>query len=395
MNKQTRLRRIVISRFLATIAIVAVAEYLVFLLINKGAIPLARFLIAPHMEKIEDLSLGVVIVGIACLIVILLMRILAFFFPTMHGASEALLNSLIESVSSTKIEPDETGTGTIVLILFVLLAILILAVIPYVLGAIVYTGIVSAKFRELDREYEEERRKAEKDRYLMISDIVHDLKTPMTTVLGYSKALNEGMVKPDEQQEYLEAISGKTERMNEIVNLLFDYVKLDSEGFKLVKTKTDLNELVREVVALQYSDIEDAGDSIDCGIPDQVISIEADKMQFKRVITNLLVNAVKHNAKGTDIGVFVRDEYEDIRIYIADSGDMIEPSVAESLFDPFVMGDKSRRSGGGTGLGLSISRKICDMHEFKIKLVQKPDMVRYKLDEKYNKVFVIIIDKPV
>ena len=115
-------------------------------------------------------------------------------------------------------------------------------------------------------------------------------------------------------------------------------------------------------------------------------------MQMSRVINNLLVNAVKHNKSNTEIGVFVRKDYEDTRIYVADTGDRIDDSIAENLFDPFVMGDKSRVSKGGTGLGLSISKKICEMHGFKIKLVQKPDMNRYQLGDRYNKVFVIVIN---
>ena len=393
MNNQVKLRKILISRFVLTIAVVAVIEALVFLFINRVAFPIVISLIMPHFENLNELSLGMVILGIILLVVILVLRIASFFFPTMAGLNEALLKAVLKNVSVGGPDTDNVDTSMIVIILLLLVAILVMAIVPYVVGAIAYTTLVSREFRKLDEDITRQRAEDERAKYLMISDIVHDLKTPMTTVTGYAKALNEGMVKGEDQKEYLEAIYNKSGRMNEIVNLLFDYVKLDSEGYSLVKKTTNLTELVREVVALNYTDIEDAGDELDIGIPDGPIDIEADKMQFSRVITNLLVNAVKHNASETKIGVYVRDDYDNLRIYVADSGEKIPEDIAENLFDPFVMGDKSRVSKGGTGLGLSISKKICEMHGFKIKLVQRPEMNRYQLGDQYNKVFVIIMNK--
>ena len=393
MNTQTRLGRFLISRFLITIAVVAVIEALVFLFINRVAFPVVISLIMPHMENMNELSLGMVILGIILLMIILLMRILSFFFPTMQGLNEALLKQVLEISTVGGPSAKNVETTTIVWVLLILFTIFVLAVVPYVVGGVTYTTLVTREFRKLDEELRQQRLEEERSKYLMISDIVHDLKTPMTTVTGYAKALNEGMVKGEDQREYLEAIYNKTGRMNEIVNLLFDYVKLDSEGYSLVKSKEDLTELVREVVATNYTDIEDAGDELDIDIPDGPINVEVDKVQFSRVITNLLVNAVKHNASKTKIGVYVREDYDDLRIYVADSGEKIEEEVAENLFEPFVMGDKSRTTKGGTGLGLSISRKICDMHGFKIKLVQAPEMNRYQLGDGYKKVFVIIINR--
>ena len=381
MNNQIKLRKILISRFVLTIAVVAVIEALVFLFINRVAFPIVISLIMPHFKNLNELSLGMVILGIILLVVILVLRIASFFFPTMAGLNEALLKAVLKNVSVGGPDTDNVDTSMIVIILLLLVAILVMAIVPYVVGAIAYTTLVSREFRKLDEDITRQRAEDERAKYLMISDIVHDLKTPMTTVTGYAKALNEGMVKGEDQKEYLEAIYNKSGRMNEIVNLLFDYVKLDSEGYSLVKKTTDLTELVREIVALNYTDIEDAGDELDIGIPDGPIDIEADKMQFSRVITNLLVNAVKHNASETKIGVYVRDDYDNLRIYVADSGEMIPEDIAENLFDPFVMGDKSRVSKGGTGLGLSISKKICEMHGFKIKLVQRPEMNRYQLGD--------------
>ena len=137
---------------------------------------------------------------------------------------------------------------------------------------------------------ENERAEVQKQRYLMISDIAHDLRTPMTTVSGYAKALSDNMVPDERKGEYLKAIGEKTERMNELINFLFDYVKTDSEGFTLDLKKTDICELVRECGAFYYQDIEDAGSKLTVSIPEEEYLIKADKLQLSRVINNLLTN---------------------------------------------------------------------------------------------------------
>ena len=227
----------------------------------------------------------------------------------------------------------------------------------------------------------------------MISNIVHDLKTPMTTVYGYAKALNDGIVPKDKQSEYHEAIMTKTDRMNEVVALLLDYVKLDSEGFTIKKSMTDICEMIRSCCAFCYTDIESSGDEIEINIPEKPLYVNVDSVQMSRVITNLITNAIRHNDSGTKIGVHIKCENfstaEDVRIFVSDTGKEIPSPLSEQIFDPFVTGDESRASGAGTGLGLALSTKICDMHNFSLKLIQKPEINRYNLGEEYNKVFVI------
>jgi signal transduction histidine kinase len=226
----------------------------------------------------------------------------------------------------------------------------------------------------------------------MLSDIAHDLRTPITTISGYAMALSDGMVEEDKKQEYLDAIQVKSKRMSDLINLLFDYVRLDSENFNLNKEKLDICEIVREAGAFQFQDIEDAGMTLDVDIPEESIYREVDKLQFSRVITNLITNAIKHNSYGTNIGLYIiSDDESPVKIMVADSGKVIPEEAANEIFDPFVMGDESRNSKGGSGLGLSISKKIVEMHGFKIKLIQTPKIERYKFLDGYNKVFIITI----
>ena len=135
-------------------------------------------------------------------------------------------------------------------------------------------------------------------------------------------------------------------------------------------------------------------DEIDIDIPERPILIKADNIQLSRVITNLITNAMRHNPKGTKIKVSVTSDSlstaEDVRIFVADSGNEIPSPLCDQIFDPFVTGDESRASGAGTGLGLALSTKICDMHGFTLKLVQMPEVNRYHLGDEYKKAFVIM-----
>lgn len=341
---EKELRRFIITRFIWTSVIVAVVEFIMIFTILNFLIPVVMFEFFPDLLVISSFSD-------------------AWHLPV---ATKWML------------------LGTAV-------GILVMALLPLSTGAYIYSMQVTRKLKEYEKIREDERNKEQQQRYLMISDIAHDLKTPMTTVTGYAKALSDGLVKEDKSQEYLDAIKDKTLRMNDIVQMLFDYVRLDSEGFAIVKDKVDICELVRECVAAAYQDIEEAGDEVEVDIPDEAIVINADKIQLTRVINNLLTNAVKHNPKGTSISVSIHREPDEVRVYIADSGEVIEEKLAQELFEPFVMGDKSRSSGGGSGLGLSVASKIVELHGYKLKLVQKPEMQRYKLGEKYNKVFLMIM----
>jgi len=266
-------------------------------------------------------------------------------------------------------------------IILLLLLAAVLFLIPLAAGILIYTRLVEIKVDELQKARDAEREAYDRQRNLLLSDFAHDLRTPITTISGYAQALNDGVVRdPAMQRDYLEAIHRKSERMAELITLLFDYVKLGSAGFTLNKKPCDFNALVAEVTASLYTDIEDAGDELIVNIPETPFMAEADRAQTGRILHNLLINAIRHNEPGTMIAVTVRRLAGVELVAVADSGVKIEKK-AEDLFDPFVKGDDSRSGGKGSGLGLSISKKIADMHGWELTLEQP--------FESYTKAFVL------
>ena len=110
--------------------------------------------------------------------------------------------------------------------------------------------------------------------------------------------------------------------------------------------------------------------------------MEVDSVQFRRVINNLLNNALRHNPPGTKVWIKAEAEDGEAAIRVCDSGNAIPPDVARYIFDPFVLGDESRNSKGGSGLGLSIAQKVVAMHGGSLRLEQGEW-------EEYTKAFVI------
>ena len=196
---------------------------------------------------------------------------------------------------------------------------------------------------------------------------------------------------PQKQQEYLNAIQKKSVRMNDLINLLFEYVKLDSEGFSLDRKAVNLCELLRENAALVYADIEDAGMELNVEIPEEAIMVSADAVQVSRLVTNLLTNAIRHNPAGTRIGLYLQKSDERMYVMVADSGPFVPAELEEHLFEPFAKGDASRKSGGGSGLGLSIAKKVVEMHGWKMQFRQQPQIQHYPCVERYAKAFIIEI----
>ena len=374
MEELKKLRGYLISRFLISIVLIISAEYAVLVLLRHTLIP---FVMENYFfgADIKNANIFVIPAGMLITLLILILELVKNILPNQSGF---IIDSFITSLRVTVVrlfmgsgkEINLTARDELILLVF-LLAMLILILLPSAIGAVYYTTIVLKRLRRLEAAERKKLDEYNQRRNLMLSDIAHDLRTPITTVSGYAKALADGMVPKERVPEYLDSIQKKSERMNELISLLFDYVRLDSDGFKLAKEKTDVCELLRETAAVLYQDVEDKGDTFDIDIPEEAIVLELDRMQFSRVISNLITNAVKHNESGTEIGLFVRNrEDEDIRIIVADTGKMIPDDKKDTIFDPFVMGDESRQSKGGSGLGLSIARKVVEMHGSKIRLLQ-------------------------
>ena len=227
------------------------------------------------------------------------------------------------------------------------------------------------RFSDRLAESERQRRILDEGRQKLIADISHDLKTPITVIAGYIDAICDGKVPPQEQTRYLRAIQSKAEALTELVNAFHEYSKVEHPEFILHPERTDLCEFLREYLAVKYDEIDLAGFSLEISIPERPIFCPLDPLQFRRVLDNLLSNALRHNRLGTVLFFDVDVEGPCARVRVADNGSGIPPERIPYIFEPFVVGSDARSS-TGSGLGLAITRRIMEKHGGTITLTARP-----------------------
>ena len=230
---------------------------------------------------------------------------------------------------------------------------------------------------------EKAKAKYEMERSMIFSNISHDLKTPISTIAGYAGALADNMVTDEAKKlEYLQAIRAKALHMNGLVELLFEYARLDNMAYELRREKLELTEFLRGILATMYTDFETQSIALDIVLPDESVEYEADRLELARAVSNLLSNAILHNGPGHRVSLCLRNERAShpetgiegpyYAIYVSDDGDEIPAELRDRLFTPFIVGDESRSSRGGSGLGLAITRKIVERHGGFAGLVDGP-----------------------
>lgn len=227
----------------------------------------------------------------------------------------------------------------------------------------------------------EENERLKQERNKLILHISHDLKNPLSAVLGYSEILTtDDKLTNEERQEYLSIINRNSKRATKIISDLFEFSLLDSIDYKLNMKNIDVNEVLREIVAYYIPELEAKEFKYDFDISEDEYLINIDEVKFTRAISNLIDNSIKYNVKGTTLSVKSRKLNNKIEIIISDYGRGINKEVRDKIFDAFVREDKARSSStGGTGLGLAITQAIIEKHNGSIELVDTPKGTEYKI----------------
>ena len=212
---------------------------------------------------------------------------------------------------------------------------------------------------------------SEKESKELISNISHDLKTPMTSIKGYVEGLLDGIADtPEKQEKYLRTIYNKVNDMNSLIEELFLYAKLDSNAVTYQFAKLPLDAYFQDCVDEIGLDLEAQG--VDFGYynyVDRETMIIADPEQLKRVINNIIGNSIKYACPDRKLSISLRlmEEAEYVKVEIEDNGRGIARKELPLIFDRLYRTDASRNSSkGGSGLGLSIARKIIEEHGGKI-----------------------------
>ncbi len=212
------------------------------------------------------------------------------------------------------------------------------------------------------REHVEENRKT------LIRNISHDIKTPLTNIIGYSQTLlSDNNLSGDEISNALSTILKNGLTANCLVSELFDLSKLDMDMGVMARAETDLAELFR-IKIIDYIpefELKHIGYTID--IPEKSIMMPMNAVQFNRALDNLIQNSIKYNGEDFDMAFGLVDRLDCVEMTIADHGIGIPAEYADIIFEPTVRADASRHT-EGSGLGLAITRKIIEAHDGSIYL---------------------------
>ena len=202
-----------------------------------------------------------------------------------------------------------------------------------------------------------------------IADVSHELKTPLTSILGYTETLADSDYDAEMQEKFLKVINSEAVRMTKLVNDLLTLSKYDNAETKWEKVEFNLGDLVKSCLEKLQIEIDRKNQNAECFVTANVPTIFADRDGIERVILNILTNSIKYTDEGGTIKIYVGFVYNDAYVKIIDNGIGIPEKDLERIFERFYRVDKARtRKMGGTGLGLSIAKEILDKNSGRIDI---------------------------
>lgn len=197
----------------------------------------------------------------------------------------------------------------------------------------------------------------ETNRQLMTS-LSHDVRTPLTTLIGYLDAAHKGIVDGKERDDYIETARLKAHDLKEYIDVLFDWFKLGSNEFSMNIAEIDLTELTRNILIDWIPIFEDIQVDFTIDIPEQPFRVQIDPDGYMRILNNLIQNVISHS-HADKIEIALSEQNRNIKILLSDNGIGIDKEDLKHIFDRLYKCDKGR-SEKGSGLGLSIVHELVE-----------------------------------
>lgn len=201
----------------------------------------------------------------------------------------------------------------------------------------------------------------------LIVYLAHDIKTPLTSMIGYLSLLSEIKDMPQEQRNrYIDIALDKSYRLEYLINELFDVARFNSEKIVLEKEEINLNLMLEQIADDFYPTLKEMNKKINFTSDEKTI-LYADPDKLSRVFNNLIKNAVNYSKENTDIDISIINKENQVTVNITNKGKQIPKEKLDKIFEKFYRLDSSRTSKtGGSGLGLAIAKEIVELHGGKI-----------------------------
>lgn len=204
----------------------------------------------------------------------------------------------------------------------------------------------------------------------MLSNISHDMKTPMTVVLGYLEIMR---LNGASQDGMLEKTEQKAKGVMELINQFFTLAKIEAGDMNLGLSRVDICEVCRESVLDFYEILSGTGFQVNIQLPESPVYVQGNQEALQRILFNLVSNAVRYGAEGKYLGVSLRTDKKSVYVDVTDKGRGIDQAFAENIFERlFTMEDSRSRSVQGNGLGLTIAKNLAEQLGGEITLDSTP-----------------------
>ena len=220
-------------------------------------------------------------------------------------------------------------------------------------------ALVDSAVQSMDDE-----RKIEKSKDELITNVSHDLRTPLTIIIGYLGLIEDKQYQNEEDiLKYTHIAYSKAKQMKNLVDDLFEYTKVQQHGAPVNIMRVDLDQLLEQLTASFALEAERRGIEISSKVVPNPLMIEADPEKLGRVFNNLVANAFKYGNGASYILITAHQEQSNVVVKVANDGTPIPKEAQDHLFERFYRAEASRsRATGGTGLGLAIVKSIVDLH---------------------------------
>ncbi|MEK5325269.1 two-component system histidine kinase PnpS [Aeribacillus sp. FSL M8-0254] len=210
-----------------------------------------------------------------------------------------------------------------------------------------------------------ELKKLEQIRKDFVANVSHELKTPITSIKGFSETLLDGAMKDEQTLHFfLSIILKESERMQSLIQDLLDLSKIEQQGFQLELRKCNVNEFLKEIHHLLDRKAKEKNIDFILDVPDEPVFIEGDPHRLKQIFINLASNGIMYTPAGGKVTLSVKAGHDEVAISVQDTGIGIREEEIPRIFERFYRVDKARsRNSGGTGLGLAIVKHLVEAHQ--------------------------------
>lgn len=238
---------------------------------------------------------------------------------------------------------------------------------------------ISASINKMSKELNEKRqheRELERQRSELITNVSHDLRSPLTSIIGYVRLLKENGCKDEEKfNEYIEVTDRRLEGLNKLVGELFELTKLDVPDLTLNFESCDVTGFIRQFGFEMTQILAQKGLTLECDIDAAPFPMQIDIERMVRVMQNLFANVIKYAERSSQVGLTCHAASDNIEISVSNRVPDGTDINTENMFDRFYKDDTSRTDTSGAGLGLAIAKRIVELHGGKIFAKQESGII--------------------